>query len=192
MIGPYEFPTEISMDQWRSKFSESFSLDRHWSIECSSLQKFKKPLPIPEPHPPNVPRKTRGKGRGTSLGLRSTRPATEVSRALRARESRGVSPRVSPKTGVYDGVCHGVSPRRFGPRAPECPKSVPRVSPECQKSVSDTLGTLSGHFLDTPEPGARRAPGTPRGTLRRTPPFSGTLSGTLPGTLGPEGPERPL
>ena len=25
------------MDQWRSKFSESFSLDRHWSIECSSL-----------------------------------------------------------------------------------------------------------------------------------------------------------
>ena len=25
------------MDQWRSKFSESFSLDRYWSIECSSL-----------------------------------------------------------------------------------------------------------------------------------------------------------
>ena len=25
------------MDQWRSKFSESFSLDRHWSIERSSL-----------------------------------------------------------------------------------------------------------------------------------------------------------
>ena len=24
------------MDQWRSKFSESFSLDWHWSIECSS------------------------------------------------------------------------------------------------------------------------------------------------------------
>ena len=42
-IGPYEFPQEkvrispeISMDQWRSKFSESFSLDRYWSIECSS------------------------------------------------------------------------------------------------------------------------------------------------------------
>ena len=37
----YEFPpklvgtnAEISMDQWRSRFSESFSLDRHWSIEC--------------------------------------------------------------------------------------------------------------------------------------------------------------
>ena len=28
---------EIRMDQWRSKFSESFSLDRHWSIECSFL-----------------------------------------------------------------------------------------------------------------------------------------------------------
>ena len=28
------------MDQWRSKFSESFSLDRYWSIECSSLQLY--------------------------------------------------------------------------------------------------------------------------------------------------------
>ena len=27
------------MDQWRSKFSESFSLDRYWSIECSSLRR---------------------------------------------------------------------------------------------------------------------------------------------------------
>ena len=50
-IGPYEFPQEkvwtndwsiwispeIRMDQWRSKFSESFSLDRYWSIEGSSL-----------------------------------------------------------------------------------------------------------------------------------------------------------
>ena len=26
------------MDQWSSKFSESFSLDRYWSIECSSLE----------------------------------------------------------------------------------------------------------------------------------------------------------
>ena len=50
-IGPYEFPQEkvwtndwsiwispgIRMDQWRSKFAESFGLDRYWSIECSSL-----------------------------------------------------------------------------------------------------------------------------------------------------------
>ena len=28
------------MDQWRSKFSESFSLDRYWSIERSSLLRF--------------------------------------------------------------------------------------------------------------------------------------------------------
>ena len=27
------------MDKWPSKFSESFGLDRHWSIECSSLIK---------------------------------------------------------------------------------------------------------------------------------------------------------
>ena len=53
-IGPYEFPQEkvwtndwsiwispeIRMDQWRSKFSKSFSLDRYWSIECSSLFVF--------------------------------------------------------------------------------------------------------------------------------------------------------
>ena len=48
-IGSYEFPQEkvwtndwsiwmcpeISMDQWHSKFSESFSLDRHWPIPCA-------------------------------------------------------------------------------------------------------------------------------------------------------------
>ena len=62
--------------------------------------------------------------------------------------------------------------RPFGPK---CPKSVPGVSQRCP----DTPGTLSGHFLDTLEPGAQRAPGTPRGTLPWTPPFSGTLSGTL-------------
>ena len=70
--------------------------------------------------------------------LQPPRPATGVSRALRARRVPGVSLRVS--LGL------------FGPRAPECPKSVPRVSPECQKGVPDTPGTLSGHFLDTPEP----------------------------------------
>ena len=50
-IGPYKFPhekvwandwsiwisPEICMDQWCSKFSESFSLDRYWSIACSSM-----------------------------------------------------------------------------------------------------------------------------------------------------------
>ena len=65
-------------------------------------------------------------------------------------------------------------------RAPECPKSVPRVFLECQTGVPDT-----------PEPGARRASQTPRRILPRTTPlFSGTLSGTLRGHFGPEGPER--
>ena len=58
----------------------------------------------------------------------------------------------------------GVFFKPFGPRAPECPESVPRVSPECQNGVPDTPGTLSGHFLDTPERWARRAPKTPRET----------------------------
>ena len=51
-----------------------------------------------------------------------------------------------------------------GPSGPKCPESVPegvpenggvRVSPECQKGVRDSPGTLSGDFLDTPEPGAQ-------------------------------------
>ena len=50
MIGPYEFPSEIRMDQWRSKFSESFSLDRYWSIECSSLLFMYGPYWTPPPY----------------------------------------------------------------------------------------------------------------------------------------------
>ena len=98
-------------------------------------------------------------------------------------------PRECPrKWGVSERVSDGVFPGPFGPRAPECPKSVPRVSAECQKGVPDTLRTLSGHFLGTLERGARRAPGTPRRTLLEHPPFSGTLSGTLGDTSGPKGP----
>ena len=57
-IGPYEFPQEkvwtngwstwispeISMDRWRSKFSESFSLDRHWSSSLKDLVLVRKLL----------------------------------------------------------------------------------------------------------------------------------------------------
>ena len=72
-------------------------------------------------------------------GLRTPRPATGVSRALRARSVPGVSPRV-----------------------PRCPTSpfAPRsgVSKRCPESVPTFLtlhaGTLSGHFLDTTKPGA--------------------------------------
>ena len=37
------FSPEMRMDHWawRLKFSESFSLDRYWSIECSSLKSRK-------------------------------------------------------------------------------------------------------------------------------------------------------
>ena len=127
--------------------------------------------------PSQTPRQRSGKRRWAThtenllrlLLLQTPRPATGVSRALRARSV----PRVS----------FGASLGLFGPRAPECPKSVPRVSPsvprvspECSGHLFDTLGTLSGRFLDTPEPGARRAPETPRRTL--------------PGHFGPEGPER--
>ena len=62
-------------------------------------------------------------------------------------------PRECPrKRGVSEGVSDGCL-RTLRARAPECPKSVPRVSPEWPRSVRDTLfdtpGTLSGHFLDT-------------------------------------------
>ena len=59
-------------------------------------------------------------------------------------------PRECPrKWGVCEGVSDGVSAGPFAPRAPECPKSVPRVSPGCQKGVLDTPGTHSGHSRDT-------------------------------------------
>ena len=87
------------------------------------------------------------------------------------------------KRGVSGGVSDGVSPGPFGPRAPECLKSVPRVSPECLGHLFDTPETLSGHFLDTPEPGARRAPETPSRTLPRTPPVFRHTLGDTPGTL---------
>ena len=54
-----------------------------------------------------------------------------------------------PATGVSRARPSGVSGAL---RAPECPKSAPRVSLDCQKGVPDTPGALSGHFLDTPQP----------------------------------------
>ena len=84
------------------------------------------------------------------------------------QESLGECPQECPrKRGVSTGVSDGVSPG--------CPKSVPRVSPECPGHLFHTPGTLSGHFLDTPEPGPRGHP--VRHSLGQ-PPFSGTLLGT--------------
>ena len=63
-------------------------------------------------------------------------------------------------------------------------RSVQTVSRECSGHLFDTLQTLSVHFLDTPEPGGRRAPETPRGTLRRaSPPVSGDTFRDTPWTL---------
>ena len=96
--------------------------------------------------------------------MATPRPAIGVSQALRARSGSGSVPetervRVSCPT--------------------ECPKSVPRVSPECRRGVPDTLRTLSGHFLDTPE--TLRGPGdTPWDTPGNTDPLS---LRTLPETL---------
>ena len=105
----------------------------------------------------------------------------------------GVSPRVSRKRGVSEGVSDGVSPGPFGPRAPECPKSVPRVSPECQKGVpghsGDTLGTPFCTLRSPGPEGPRRHP--VRHSLGH-PPFSGHSRGHSGEHFGPEGPERLL
>ena len=64
--------------------------------------------------------------------------------------------------------CPRASPGPIGPFGLQSVQSVLRVSAECQQGVPDTLGTPSGHFSGTPEPGAGRVSGTPRGTLLRT------------------------
>ena len=88
---------------------------------------------------------------------RTPRPASRI----RARSVLGSVPRVSWQTGS------GVSKK--------CPKSVPGVV----GTPFRHSGTLSGHFLDTLETGSWKAPQKLRRTLRRTPPFSGTLPKTL-------------
>ena len=74
-----------------------------------------------------------------------------------------MSPRVSPKTGVPEGVFHGCLRRPSGPGL----GSVQQVSQECTWSVTkvswtlrNTLGTL---FLQTPQPATEpRKPETPK------------------------------
>ena len=112
----------------------------------------------------------------TCLDLRSARPPTGVSRALRAQS-------VSPKTGVSKGVSTGC-PWGSGV-SKKCPESVPRVSGTPFRHSGDTLGTLFGHS------GARGPKGprdTPWDTLLDTPVFGDTLGDTPWDTLGPKGP----
>ena len=127
----------------------------------------------------------------TVTNLENPRPATGVSRALRAR-SVECSRECPRKRGVSEGVSDGVSPGPFGPRTPECPKSDPRVSPECQRGVR----TLRGHSRDTfwtlRSPGPEEPWRHPVGHSLGHPPFAGTLSGTLREHFGPKGPERLL
>ena len=109
------------------------------------------------------------------LRLRTPRPATRAFRAFRAFRARGVPGSVPhgsvPKNGGSPTECPmGCLQRLFGPRAPEFPKSVLRVSPECQKGVQghsgDTLGTLRGHSRAR----GRKGPGdTPWDTASETP-----------------------
>ena len=99
------------------------------------------------------------------------------------QESLGPSgPEVSWSVpGVSLRVSLGVFLGPFGPRAPECPKSVLRVSPECRKGVLDTLGILSGHFWTLRRPGPKGPQRHPEGHSRDTPEH-----------FRPEGPERLL
>ena len=106
----------------------------------------------------------------TAFELRSHRPATRVSRALRAR----VSPKVSPKTGVSDRVSIGVSPGPSGPRlwsVQKVSESVSGVSPFWHSG--DTLRTLFGHPME-------RSVWHPR--------FRGHFRGHSPRHSGPKGP----
>ena len=103
------------MDQWRSKFSESFSLDRYWSIECSSLrysgfraQKtkniFSVHLPQDKRSLKNLNTEVHTRGQKNHLAERSAPKMhtkictavevrfycyTQVSRSTRERETRG-------------------------------------------------------------------------------------------------------
>ena len=96
--------------------------------------------------------------------------------ALLIRDSLGLS----ESGGVRGSVTQGVS-GALGATGSGVSKIFVGVSPECQKGVGDTPGTLFGHF------GARTPSRHPCGTLSWTPPLWGTLSGTLPGTLWAEG-----
>ena len=66
----------------------------------------------------------------------------------------------------------GVSLEPFGPRAPKCPKSVPRVSPECQKGVRIPRGHSRDTFWTLRSPGPEGPQRHPEGHPEDTP---GTL-----------------
>ena len=106
--------------------------------------------------------------------LRTPRPATRVSRALRTQSVTRVSPRVSP---VSDGVSGGVL-KALGDTqvSTKCPKRVPGVSKKCPGHSGDTLRTLFGHSGGR----GRKPPETRRRAFSQTHPVCGdTLGDTL-------------
>ena len=110
---------------------------RRWQTTSDRHAKkhTKKPSPPPHQHPPQ------------QEYCELPGQLQESFRPFRPEVSRGSVP--GPENGgVSDGVSHGVCQGPFGPRDPECPKSVPRVSP----SVRDTILTLQGHSRDTSGP----------------------------------------
>ena len=129
--------------------------------------------------------KTSGE-QGYAMGLRHPQLPTGGFGLFGPEVSRGVSERVSPKSGCLrecPGECLG------GPRVSKrCPESVSKVSGH----LFDTLETLSGHLFDTLGPGAGMRPETLPRTLPQTPQFSGTLSRTFPGTLQARRARSPL
>ena len=125
-------------------------------------------------------------------GLRSARPPTGVSRALRAQSvPRSVPESVPENRGVQGSVPRGV----LGPsglRAPECPK----MSRECPQSVQNVSWTRWGHSRDTfwtlRSPGPEGPQGHPVGHSLGHPYFHGHSRGHSVGHSRPEGPERLL
>ena len=98
----------------------------------------------------------------------------------------GRSLRVSPKTGVSRGCPAGCPWGVFGPRAPECSKSVPRVSGTLFGHSGHTLGIVFGHSRARGPKGFRD---TSWDTLLDTPVFGDTLGDTPRDTFGPKGPK---
>ena len=85
-------------------------------------------------------------------------------------------------------MSEGVSPGPFqiGPRALECPKNVPRESPECPEHLFDTLGTLSGHFLGLEGGSSAHANPPPVGGQNRVDLAFSRFFPSLKGFLGPK------
>ena len=112
------------------------------------------------------------------LSLRSRRPATGVSWALRARVS-GECPRMCPRKRGCLTECPTGCPRR------SVQKRVPRVS----RSVWDTFLTLRGHSWDTFW--TLRSPSGPGGHSIRHPRFRGHSGRHSPRHSSLKGPRDP-